>query len=43
MATQSTEQQFTRFVKEHKSTIYTVCYMFSSDESEVADLFQEVI
>lgn len=36
------EQEFARMVKAHKSTIYTVCYMFSNDEDEVADLFQEV-
>ena len=28
---------------EHKSTIYTVCYMFSKDVDEVNDLFQEVL
>lgn len=38
-----TEQEFTRMVRAHKSTIYTVCYMFSADEDEVADLFQEVL
>ncbi|MBQ3632285.1 MAG: sigma-70 family RNA polymerase sigma factor [Prevotella sp.] len=37
------EQQFTKTVKEHKSTIYTVCYMFSQDANEVNDLFQEVL
>ena len=37
------EQQFTQTVKEHKSTIYTVCYMFSQDADEVNDLFQEVL
>lgn len=30
-------------VKQHKATIYTVCYMFSKDQNEVADLFQEVL
>lgn len=30
-------------IKEHKSTIYTVCYMFSKDSDEVNDLFQEVL
>lgn len=38
-----TEQEFARMVKTHKNTIYTVCYMFSTDEDEVADLFQEVM
>ena len=37
------EQKFANMVKENKSTIYTVCYMFSSNEQEVADLFQEVL
>lgn len=30
-------------VREHKSTIYTVCYMFSKDPDEVNDLFQDVL
>ena len=34
---------FARLVKERKSTIYTVCYMFSHDENEVNDLFQETL
>lgn len=37
------EQQFTRLVRETKSTIYTVCYMFSKDEDEVGNLFQETL
>ena len=37
------EQDFSRIVREHKSTIYTVCYMFSKNEDEVNDLFQEVL
>ncbi len=37
------EQEFSKIVKTHKSTIYTVCYMFSNDEDEVADLFQETL
>ena len=28
------EQTFERTVREHKSTIYTVCYMFSKDADE---------
>jgi len=39
----TTEQQFAETVRQHKSTIYTVCYMFSNDEDEVADLFEEVL
>ena len=37
------EQEFARLIKAHKSIIYTVCYMFSNEEDEVADLFQEVM
>lgn len=37
------EEQFARLVREHKNTIYTVCYMFSHDEDEVNDLFQETL
>lgn len=38
-----TEQEFETVVRRHKGTIYTVCYMFSSDNGEVADLFQETL
>lgn len=37
------EQEFARLVQEHKDAIYTVCYMFSKDQDEVNDLFQEVL
>jgi RNA polymerase sigma-70 factor (ECF subfamily) len=37
------EELFARLVRENKSTIYTVCYMFSHDEEEVNDLFQETL
>ena len=44
MATKTTsETDFERIVREHKSTIYTVCYMFSNDPDEVNDLFQETL
>ena len=39
----SLEVDFTKIVREHKGTIYTVCYMFSKDEDEVADLFQDIL
>ena len=39
--TETLETQFGKLVKEHKSTIYSVCYMFSKDPEEVNDLFQE--
>lgn len=34
---------FERIVMEHKSTIYSVCYMFTDTKSEADDLFQEVL
>ena len=39
----TTEQQFAETVRQHKSTIYTVCYMFSKDNDEGGDMFQEVL
>ncbi len=39
----SLEIDFARIVKEYKSTIYMVCYMFSKDEDEVSDLFQDIL
>lgn len=40
---ESNKELFERLVRDHKSTIYTVCYMFSKDDDEVADLFQETL
>nr|WP_325288744.1 sigma-70 family RNA polymerase sigma factor [uncultured Bacteroides sp.] len=37
------EQQFTTVIREHERTIYTVCYMFSSDTDEVNDLYQDIL
>jgi len=37
------EEEFARMVHDNKSTIYTVCYMFSKDQEEVNDLFQEIL
>ena len=37
------ETAFAQMVKEHKNTIYTVCFMFSKDSDEANDLFQEVL
>lgn len=37
------ELEFAQIVKEHKGTIYMVCYMFSKDEAEVSDLFQDIL
>ena len=37
------EREFTKMIKEHRKTIYTVCYFFSKDSDEVNDLFQEIL
>lgn len=37
------KEGFVRLVREHKATIYTVCYMFSKDTEEVNDLYQEIL
>ena len=37
------EKEFTEIVQENKTTIYTVCYMFSNNPDEVADLFQDIL
>ena len=37
------ERDFERLVKEHKGTVYTVCYMFSNDREEVQDLYQDTL
>ena len=37
------EKEFAQIIREHKRQIYTVCYMFSKDVDEVADLFQEIL
>lgn len=37
----SVKRKFEKIVEENKDTIYTVCYMFSKDDDEVADLVQE--
>ena len=37
------ELEFTKMVREHRKTIYTVCYFFSDNPTYVDDLFQEVL
>lgn len=37
------EEEFSRFVHEQRTTIYTICYMFSKDNDEVQDLFQNIL
>ena len=40
---EKTEANFRHILQEHKSTIYSVCYMFSHEQDEVEDLFQETL
>ena len=37
------EKEFTTAVSQHKDTIYMVCYMFSKDNAEVEELYQEIL
>ena len=37
------ELEFNRIVKANKAAIFTVCYLFSKDQNEVNDLFQETL
>jgi RNA polymerase sigma-70 factor (ECF subfamily) len=37
------ELEFNRIVKANKVAIFTVCYLFSKDQDEVNDLFQETL
>lgn len=38
-----TEKEFEKLVREHKSAIYTVCFMFADSAAGADDLFQEVL
>lgn len=35
--------EFERLVKEHKSTIYSICYMYVSTKGDADDLFQQTL
>lgn len=37
------EQAFEAIVRQNKSTIYSVCYMFAKEREEADDLFQEIL
>ena len=37
------EEIFNRVAREYRSTIYTVCFMYATDQDEAADLMQEVL
>lgn len=39
----TSETEFAQIIREHKHTIYTVCFMFSKDTEEINDLFQETL
>lgn len=36
------ERELVRILNEYRTTIYTVCYLFSKDKDEVNDMYQEV-
>ena len=37
------EKAFSDIVKRYKNTVFTVCYLFSKDQEEANDLFQETL
>ena len=37
------ERAFSDIVKRYKNTVFTVCYLFSKDQEEANDLFQETL
>lgn len=37
------EKEFENIVREYKSSIYTVCFMFAENSDEADDLFQEIL
>ena len=37
------EKAFSDIVKKHKNTVFTVCYLYSKDQEEANDLFQETL
>lgn len=43
MENKELEKRFEDLVRSYQTTIYTVCYMFSTDAEQVADLFQETL
>lgn len=43
MAMDLKKDEFETLARENKDTIYTVCYVFSKDQDEVADLYQETL
>lgn len=41
--TDNPQDDFKRIVEDHKSSIYSVCYMFAERREEADDLFQEIL
>lgn len=37
------EKEFEELVRSHRATIYSVCYMYSKDDDEVADMVQDCL
>ncbi|EJX02238.1 RNA polymerase ECF-type sigma factor [gut metagenome] len=37
------EKLFLEMIQQHEQTIYTICYMFSQDQDEVNDLYQDIL
>ena len=37
------EKAFSDIIHKYKNTVFTVCYLFSNDQEEVNDLFQETL
>lgn len=40
---ETSEKEFAQIVREHKATIYSVCYIFADEAAEADDLFQDVL
>lgn len=41
--TDTREREFAALTQQHKSRIYSVCYMYAQDREEADDLFQEIL
>lgn len=41
--TQLSEKEFADLVKQHKTAIYSVCYMYGESQADAADMFQECL
>lgn len=41
--TMEKEKEFAKIVTDNKSTIYSICYMYAKDKSEIDDYYQEIL